>query len=107
MKIKYVGGSLNVTISDVLDPRFNTWDQGETKDVPDYDISVLNLYGNGNMRNAIEAVLNAGPIFVDESTGLNPLFTCTKPGCKNPLDHDFFRPNHANIDYVDANGRRV
>lgn len=91
MQIKYVGGSEEVTIRDIRDSRFAHWKMGEVKDVPNEEIAVLDAYGAGDQRNAVEAVLNAGFNFVDAATGKNPLFTCA--GCGGRADHDSFRPH--------------
>jgi hypothetical protein len=102
MRIKFVGGREVAIIRDITDPRFNHWRMGEVKDVPDHDIDVLDAYGLGNRRNAIDAVLNAGFDFVDEETGKNPLFTCT--ACGERAEGDFFILDHRTVSYRDHEG---
>jgi hypothetical protein len=107
MQIKYVGGTETVFIRDITDPRFNAWAMNEVKEVPDYDIDVLDAYGLGNRRNAIAAVFNAGKFFVDAASGKNPLWSCAVKGCDRLADHDFFRPDGELIEYVDDAGDKL
>lgn len=107
MKITYVGGMSQIILGDIKDSRYNSFLQNESKDVPDYDIDVVDAYGLGQKMNGIKAVFNHGPHFVDAQTGKNPLWTCSK--CGEEARGEFFVPagsDHA-VDYADPDGKKL
>ena len=105
MKIKYVGRMAQTILGDIADPRYNSWLQNEVKEVPDYDIEVVDAYGLGEQMNAIKAVFNHGLDLVDDATGKNPLFVCAT--CGGDAHSEFFKPADDIIEYATADGAKL
>jgi len=107
MQIRFIGGQAEVEARDILDPHFGSWKQSELKDVPDDLEIMVRPPGGGapSKQSAQDAIFNCGRNFVDDATGINPLFQCAD--CQGPADSDFFRPDDESIEYADADGNRL
>jgi hypothetical protein len=68
------------------------WHAGDVREVPD-DATVLFRQASGRQSkmSAIDAIFSAGPDWVDEATGVNPLFSCSACGAVT-MDEAFVDP---------------
>jgi hypothetical protein len=84
MKVRYqpLHGAQDIEIRDILGGNaLAVWHAGDARDVPD-DLKVLFRQAGGAQApvRAIDALLSVGPDFIDDATGVNPLFVCSVCG---------------------------
>ncbi len=109
MDIRYRSDRSPIAVQDILDDALAFWQPGEVKTVEGVvrvrsaSIVAGELVFAAKMADAVTAVLNLGPDFVDDATGKNPNFVCAE--CSVETNADYFQPVDVPVFYRDARGR--
>jgi hypothetical protein len=95
MQIRYQprGGIQDVEIRDITGGSpYAGWHAGDVREVPD-DAKVIFRQASGKRGavRAIDAIFSAGPDWIDDATGVNPLFACATCGAVT-MDEAFLDP---------------
>lgn len=85
-----------------------TWTVDDVRDIPDNDYSMVrDPDGEVVRRKTIDAILSAGPDFVDAATGTNPRFASVRSG-EHALDDGFVNLQTLQfVPYADEHGGRL
>lgn len=115
MRIRYQSqhGIARSSVAAIRDPYWSSWDNGEERDVTENLRVPVIVYPGTPARETrvIDALLAAGPEFVDAATDTNPDFVCAVDG-KPTSALGFYTVDPASgnsvlVKYEDGEGRRV